>query len=121
MTNSSPQAIALSLLLQRLSAHFDGLAGDVFEIEQVIGNNFNQEDLKKSDTITRLQRLDFLRQSLEDLALLAHYICSETTGEVSSALSEKLRLDTTKLLLEPDKARKIRPVESDTRGELDLF
>ena len=68
--------------LGNLSQHLDALSGKIFTIEEVLGTDlFSNSSDQTTVPITTLQSLDFVRQSLEDCALLTHFISSAIAKE----------------------------------------
>ena len=62
-------------ILQRMSAHLDGLAALAHEVEHAIADEDSvSAGHARVDRVKRLQNLDFLRQYTEDLALLTLYL-----------------------------------------------
>lgn len=122
MSHTISETLGLSKLLAGMSVQMDSLATEVHRIEHAIGDELAMASTPRTQTITRLQRLDFLRQSLEDLALLLHFLSKDHNGVLELNLSEKLRLDVTKALFKDgcpmDPA--LLPDEK-IRGDVDLF
>jgi hypothetical protein len=114
--------LSLSALLARLSGHMDGLATEVHRIEHAIGDELGRTAAQGAQTITRLQRLDFLRQSTEDLALLLYFLSKDHDGTLDRDLAENVRLDVTKALIKDRKSSGINLLpDENTMGEVDLF
>ena len=103
-------------ILRRISDHLDQLAEEVHAIEHALGAEVSNLS-RESSTIKRLQRLDFLRQSLEDTALLMHFLATEQPDQAQPDIARKLRLDTTRALMATDAAAG----EAPGLGEVDLF
>ena len=119
---SEPSAdVSLERVLQRVSSHLDGLAGEVHALEYVIGEELGSGTTHPSSGITRLQRLDFLRQALEDLAILTLAMAGQSKGRMHHATASKLRLDTTKQLLCAASDGLKQPVQKPSNGDVDLF
>lgn len=119
--NSGAPSLAVSDLMRQLSAHLDCLAAEVHEIEYAIGKEPENDSSFDNDQIKRLQRLDFLRQSLEDLALLNHFLADHVTGEIPHSLENRLRLEATRALFKPDQTKLDIALASRTLGDVDLF
>jgi hypothetical protein len=122
MPEKPADCVTLPTLLQRLSSHLDVLAAQVYDVEEAVGETISLGLLKNNGAINQLQNLDFLRQSLEDLALLTHLLQNENTLTplgVSETISiqQKLKLNVTQNLLGD------QPTTSSTRefGDVDLF
>lgn len=121
MTNTLEANPSLSDLFVRMSDHLDGLAAEVHAIEHAIGDEMDIVVAQDGETIMRLQRLDFLRQSLEDMALLSNFLSKDHDGILQTNLAQQMRLDVTKRLIcggEPP-SDKIR--QEDAIGDVDLF
>lgn len=108
--------------LQKLSVHLDMLAGQIFEAEEAIGSLLAPGSQTQTLPITRLQSLDFTRQSLEDCALLLHFLSSDKSAALvnianSSALQDKLKLAVTKDLLTNHHIND----DPQSKGEIDFF
>lgn len=122
MSHYSPQYLALNGVLERLSNHLDGLADEVHQIEHAVGEELGSADYNGSENIMRLQRLDFLRQSLEDMALLTLGLSHAEQGRVDIAMTQKLRLDASReVLLHALRTVKPPTLGGKTRGDVDLF
>ena len=111
-------------VLKRLSAYLDKLAAQVFDLEDTVGQTVNNRNETNSETITNLQALDFLRQSLEDLALMTLLLATSDKTCLNSKeindVGKKLKLKTTRSLLE-GQGSQYSSREIETRGDLDLF
>lgn len=112
----------LSKVLEKLSAHLDYLSGQVFNVEQELGEMVAGGDGLPSRSITKLQSLDFTRQSLEDCALLLHLLSNNkntkiTIGDDAETIQRNLKLEKTRNLLID-----FRVIElEDEAGKIDLF
>lgn len=115
------EGVSAQDVLRRLSMHLDGLAADVHAIEHAIGEESGRNPVAHNSYIKRLQRLDFLRQSLEDLALLNLFLADHVSGTLSSSLGQSLRLASTKALLNPDAREPETSISNACIGDLDLF
>lgn len=114
--------LSLSALLARVSVQIDGLATEVHRIEHAIGDELALTAAQGSQTITRLQRLDFLRQSLEDLALLFLFLSKDHDGVLECDLADKMRLDVTKALIKERRPFGAGLLPDDwVMGDVDLF
>jgi hypothetical protein len=108
-------------LMPRLSQHMDMLAAEVHRVEQTLGGTFEKAPSLGGATIMQLQSLDFLRQSLEDLALLTHTLGRLATEHAPDALdaellSSKCRLASTRRLM-----AQVAEADAGPEGTLDLF
>ncbi len=122
MNKSAAETLSLTDLLAGVSGQMDSLASEVHQIEHAIGDELVVMSAQGAQTITRLQRLDFLRQSLEDLALLMHFLSKNHDGYVEPGIADKLRLDATKALLQERRSARTRfPPDDRILGEVDLF
>ena len=104
MVRRDSDSVAANVILGQLSDHLDGLAAHVFELERMLGDGLKPTKFSDFSTITKLQSLDYLRQSLEDVALLTCFLSESVTespmNEIqTTSLSEKLRLKSTQMLL----------------------
>ena len=113
-------------ILHRMSRHLDDLAARVYHVEHAIGDEFSTSGPQATATIQRLQTLDLLRQSLEDLSLLVLFV-SQTDGIESQnvkgieKLANRLSLDATKALLTPKFCPARRGTLPFEEGDVDLF
>ena len=117
MEGSAPGA-TLPALMMRISGQLDRLAGETFAIEEALGNELGGAAMAGAGNIMRLQRLDFLRQSLEDLALLTHFVSQRVSGPIDAEWRHRVRLDVTRALL--DGSDRELP-DAAPGGEVDLF
>jgi len=113
-------------ILHRMSSHLDDLAARVYHVEHAIGDEFSTSGPQAADTIHRLQTLDLLRQSLEDLSLMVLYVSQDdgVSGQniqKIGQLVERLSLDATKALLTPQYCPVNRGTLPYEDGEVDLF
>ena len=113
--------IALATVLCRLSLHFDRLASEVAAVEAAICQLLDDRIAIDDQYIVQLQSLDGTRQSLEDLALLSHFIADQAEGEVPVQTTEQLRLAATKELLMPEPDTSDSPAAAAFVGKVDLF
>lgn len=117
--------IELSLVLARLSAHLDKVAEQVHEVEAELGTllSVRQSEIHKS--ISKIQLLDFVRQSLEDCALLTHFLSTSAAfnnldNETARTLSAKLKLSATQDLLTRDH-KDYQKASRENYGIIDFF
>lgn len=114
----------VSKVIERLSTYLDRLAGQVFELENTVSRTVGEQKASDPSTITNLQSLDFLRQSLEDLALMTHLLSKHGKLRLSVAelqdVSAKLKLKATQSLLQGEESRHFGE-RLDSTGDLDLF
>lgn len=113
---------SLSDVLGKLSTHLDFLAGQIFDVEEALGEVVGCQTENSSLPITKFQSLDFARQSLEDCALMLSLLSEDQATEVlfennGWKVIEKLKLDVTRGLL----CTAIEPKSSHLSGEIDLF
>ncbi|TMM54669.1 hypothetical protein [Sulfitobacter sabulilitoris] len=116
MTGSLHHApIKISPVLARVSAHLDDLAGQVQSVETTVGSLMITPD---AQAISQLQTLDYLRQSLEDLARLVGFLGQpDADAAPQRAICAHLRLTSTKLLLQLG----TEDTDTTTSGDFDLF
>lgn len=119
--NDGATPIPIPDLMRRLSVHLDSLAAEVHEIEHAIGQELGKDSTFDDGQIKRLQRLDFLRQSLEDMALLKHFMADHLIGEIPNGLESRLRLESTRTLLKPRQKQPEPVLQSRALGDVDLF
>ena len=120
--NDHSEKIEISSVLERLSVHLDLLAGQVFDVEEELGNLLTGHKSGEELSITKLQSLDFTRQSLEDCALLLQGLVphtSSTSIEFSTVLaaSNNLKLNSTRSILQSFQ----RSAASNVGGQVDIF
>lgn len=123
MSDNSEVDIAHDVL-KRLALYLDALAGHVFDIEETVGNTFTNKDIHDELTIKNLQVLDFLRQSMEDLALMAVFFgdpkIRPLNDESIQIVSNKLKLKSTRALLSQSDTGAISTLNKSD-GDIDLF
>ncbi|MEP2474730.1 hypothetical protein [Roseobacter sp.] len=124
MPESDPVDEPSSKLQFRISSHLDSLAEQVFLLEETIGKTLGSRETLDQETISNLQNLDFLRQSLEDLALLTLAMSEiDTVSLEESTLNYfcgKVKLKVTKALI-GDKPFHSFGSEIDGEQDFDLF
>lgn len=111
-------------ILNRVAEYLDKLSGQVFDIEGTVSRTISVNGISDDSAIKNLQSLDYLRQSLEDLALLAVTLGDSKIGPLSDdvieGVKQKLKLKSTRTLLDEVPLCKTR--DTDFRcGEFDLF
>lgn len=114
-----------SAVLARLSKHLDKLSGQVFDMEEQLGSVLDAAHIKETVTLTKIQSLDFVRQSLEDCALLLHYLSHMELSDASDAeafvqITKKLKLNTTQEIAAPNSVTKIAE-GNFSAGDMDLL
>ena len=125
MPTDPMSGLPLETFLSRVSDHLDLLAAQVHDLEEAIGSAVLDNPNDVQVEITRLQGLDYVRQCLEDLALLTTVFenqIPESGFEFPNIdrVRSKLKLEITKGILfnEIDSA----PVsEKRAVGDFDLF
>lgn len=122
----SPKSQPIVGVLHRMSAHLDDLAARVYHVEHAIGDDLLGAGPQAASNIQRLQTLDLLRQSLEDMALLTLYLsqCSDLSMlqvKQPQILADKLSLDVTKSLLMARLVPSPSSYTSESNGDVDLF
>ncbi|WP_299498523.1 hypothetical protein [uncultured Roseobacter sp.] len=112
------------IILKRIAVYLDGLAGDVADLEDTVGDVVKVKEVQDERAIKNLQSLDFLRQSLEDLAFMAAAFGESNENESSEAVikstTSKLKLKSSRLLL-GDTSDAPAKSGKNGLGELDLF
>lgn len=120
------QSQRLTGLLQKISSHLDILADQTHVIEHAVGQHLCPSMQQQSAAITQLQSLDYLRQSLEDLAILTQLLsrsdcCGDLPAEAINEILNKLNLQDTKALV-CSKHVSVPFGQGDAKhGEIDLF
>lgn len=107
-------------VLANLSRHLDIIAGQIFEIEEAVGLLVEQEKKMDNSIIARLQKLDFVRQSLEDISILSHLLKREDCSiqiEIDSIVP-KLKLEGTVRILTGSNQSVI---DTCHQGDIDFF
>lgn len=111
--------VSISVVLDRLSNHLDMLAGKVLATEEAVGKALQGDKAPLENAVGRLQTLDFLRQSLEDCAMLSLMLATHKNGDNSAVsieqLEQRLKLEATKNLLV---TRVSKPLQG---GDVQLF
>ena len=107
-----------SIILYSLSDHLDMLAGQILSMEETVGDALRGETNDFAASVSKLQSLDYVRQSLEDCAVLALIIAKNQENGVApqaNQLREKLKLESTKELVSPAAG------STQKLGEVQLF
>ena len=125
MSTNLALGLPLDTFLSRVSDHLDLLAAQVHDLEEAIGSAVLENPNNVQVEITRLQGLDYVRQCLEDLALLTAVFENQLPDSGFEfpnidQVRSKLKLEITKGILfnESDS----EPVsEKRAVGDLDLF
>lgn len=113
-------------VMSRLSAHLDRLGDHIHGVEHAISQQFCAMSPPLAGTISQLQSLDYLRQSLEDLTLLT-LLLSRTDGMgclpklMAVEISEKLNLNDTKALVFAQSDVEASAAINKDPGDLDLL
>jgi hypothetical protein len=119
--SENTQRDALNRTISNMSEHLDHLAANVFRVEEAIGELLDQKVVPSTVPLTKLQTLDYTRQSLEDCALLLHLISKESEGDEKSAdffkLKSRLRLKTTRDIIDG----RVNSNRSSSNNDIDLF
>ncbi|NNE52944.1 MAG: hypothetical protein HKN30_11150 [Sulfitobacter sp.] len=106
-------------LLGRVAEHLDHLANEAHLLEQAVCDAWDTQASGDPAAVQQLQRLDFLRQSLEDCALLTHLLSRlDTAAPKLDPLIQKLRLESTRALFAAPAAP---GPPAPPSGEVDLF
>lgn len=98
--------VPVSCVLDRLSEHLDMLAGQIHTTEEAVGDALSGDTSDFSNSVSKLQSLDYLRQSLEDCAMLTLILANSHAKKFypdvdAQQLCTKLKLETTKELVLP--------------------
>lgn len=120
MNNSATAKKDMNEVLANLSSHLDVIAGQIFEIEEAVGLLVVQRTEMDSSTIARLQKLDFVRQSLEDISILSHLLKREEFSieiEIESIVP-KLKLEDTVRILT---GSNLFVADIRQKGDIDFF
>lgn len=112
--------VTLEQLLSRVSASLEMMAATVADLEDALGAERAPEAQLGRDGITRLQSLDFLRQTLEDLSVLSLALSKDHQGIVRPEIAEDLRLAATRELFRAC-PQPVAPKRADDSGAVDLF
>ncbi|WP_300030376.1 hypothetical protein [uncultured Roseobacter sp.] len=125
MKNAQIKSVSLAKVMERASNQLDLLAAQVFDLEETIGSTLSDDTIARGSDITRLQALDYLRQCLEDLALLTMLLNRDPKQKdilIADAeqLASKLKLEVTRGLLSPEKSESEAP-RKRVVGDVDLF
>lgn len=120
--NRKRNEISFFSTLERLSNHLDMLAGRIYDVEAELGSLLSTTDGSESLSITKIQSLDFARQSLEDCSILMLMIKRHSKIDFNlkidlDSLDENLKLDSTRQLII---AKKVNHSVSK-EGDFDLF
>ena len=110
-------------VLARLSKHLDHLSGQVFDTEEQLGELLLTMPPQKPVAVDKIQSLDFVRQSLEDCALLLHYLSEQQSEQLQTQLlletaRQKMKLNTTQNIVIPNNDANHH---SKTQGSIDFF
>ncbi len=121
MSDPAAGHIPRAELLKRLSDHLNALAGDVQQIEHAVSGSLDGPHTQDPNTVMRLQRLDFLRQSLEDLAFLSLDLSRTQGDQINVSVAMNLKLDATRGLLDRGCGKVQRVEGTNSAGDVDLF
>ncbi|MEM7521259.1 MAG: hypothetical protein AAF307_09500 [Pseudomonadota bacterium] len=111
----------LAIVLQRVSKRLDWLADAVHSIEHAIGEELGPQNALPVENIQKLQQLDLIRQTLEDLSILSLAMSDGRVGHVGVSVAQKLRLAATKDILGPQEPQNPAANSADDLGAVDLF
>lgn len=103
-------------LTVRTGAHLAELAAQVRQVELLIGAHFKHLDMTETDFLTGMQKLDYLHQSLMDIAELVRQFREPALGH--SSLGDRVRLESTRRLID-DQVHS--GAQNGNAGSLDLF
>lgn len=105
------------LVLRRLSVHLSVLAENIKQIEDATSGLLETAAEPAESLVIKLQSLDFTRQSLEDCSALVELMSGTAVFGDTSALTARLKLDSTKSLLSCE----ADPADTKKSGEFDAF
>jgi hypothetical protein len=113
-------SLSSDTLIPRIACHLKELAVTLSDVENALGDILPVEIAPQ--TLLRLQTLDHIRQSVEDLSLLMTLIGQETQTQNTcfqrlSQKNDQLSLESTKRLLKPQTSHS----NSGNSGTIDLF
>ena len=109
MSTRANSDLTLCVLLDRTTDHLALLAAQIHDVEEMIGESISDSNVGMSFEITRLQALDYVRQCLEDLALMTSFLSDNSLdcvieGENARHILNKLKLEVTQRLLDRDRS-----------------
>ena len=109
-------------VLARISRHLGSLAAHVLHIEEAISGGCSTLKQPDAKAIRKLQSLDFLRQSLEDMETAVSLIARDDVDQNCRSLRWKIGIETLKL----ESSRQIflsddGSVDLIRSGDVDLF
>ena len=116
---------SLKDVLGRLSRHLDILAEKALTIEDAVSGLIEDREPGSREVFEGLQSLDYIRQSLEDLAVLCHLLKAHLSADLAEpfdavTLASNLKLrDTQNLVIKP--SLKSGNNSAKVSGDLDLF
>ena len=117
---------SLSQVMSAISPQLLALGTEVAKLEEIIGPILSGESPPPADLIVELQTLDWLRQSILDLARLTRHLSEIAVDEIVSkgqmeAVSQTLHLSVTKSLLKGDIDQDFSLGNSDCQSDLQMF
>lgn len=115
MNGGRPVHTHTAPIAQRTGAQLAQLAQDVRALEQLIGRAFEARVAIDTDFLKGLQQLDYLQQSLTDLAALVPYF--QDPEAHNATLDAAVRLESTRAIIDGP----TRPHRSVDAGTVDLF
>lgn len=116
--------IHLDAVLKSFSSHLDGLAQQINDVEDALSITIEGKNPSNVAPIQKLQSLDYIRQSLEDSALMVHLLSQlELVHGLkindAGAIAVKFKLEKTQELLLLCENPSLHMTKSS--GDLDLF
>ncbi|WP_299551171.1 hypothetical protein [uncultured Tateyamaria sp.] len=116
MSQHDAMPIPTSLVLSRMANTLETLTCEMSKISQLVSELAKQSSLTLSgDQITRLQNMDRICQSLQDLSIISKSLATQSQEKLFS--SENLRLAETRSILAPDDTDSVQP----DSGSVELF
>jgi len=76
-SNTDNHKLSLELLHLHMAHEFSDLASICKNVENALGDIISQPDKALDHSVTTLQGLDYLRQSLEDMSRLAQFLSEQ--------------------------------------------
>lgn len=121
MYDAETDTLHLASVLERMSGSLDALADMVHGVEHAIGAELTDGNALATGQITKLQHLDLIRQTLEDLSILSLALSRDSDGLVRPEIADKLRLAATKQLLSTVSEQDKPQLAAAGSGAVDLF
>ena len=112
--------------MQNVSEHLSSLADQTHALEHTVGQQLCHQALQNTSAITQLQSLDYLRQSLQDLAILTLTLsesgcCGHLYPKTTKDILQKLNLHDTKALVCATHASVACDLSDTNQSDIDIF